>query len=266
MGYRRYTARLIVSVVALIFYLFTLYPVPAIVTSVVLIAGYLLFTHLTRQRSIETGEAIRRRTALDTAKIYLAPYTDIWRNLKLSNRFCQIRLGTDGTTITAKEKGKDLTSYRTFKIVSSKVHSPIDLWNMFCINFSHNKTYDGLVEDCKLYRVVIKESVVATSYAPSYKSKNLKPAERFSAQVEEKIDVNNASEIELTELPGISIVMAKKIIKKREEINGFKNVNEFFVFLKLKPHMEEQLRNLVVVKKMQGSVKIERFTERNVDL
>ena len=260
--------RLILAAVALIFYLFELFPIPAIVISVVLIFGYILFTRLSTNNTEKRGQTLRRKAALDTAKAYLSPYKDIWHNLKLSNKFCSLHLGSNGTSITAREKGKDLTSYRTFRVVSSKVHNTSDLWDMFCINFSHNTTYDGLVEDCRLYKVVISESVVGISYALSDKSK-AKGGQQQSAQPlkpVEKVDINNASEIELTDLPGISIVMAKKIIKKREEISGFKNINEFFIFLKLKPHLEQQLRSLVCANSMKGSLKIERYNERNIDL
>lgn len=257
MGYTKW--RLISTLVAVLIYSFMLFPIPSIVISVVLIFCYILFTHFSKRHAVQTGDALRRRAALDTAKIYLAPYDNIWRNLKLSNKFCSIRLGADGMTITARESGKELSSYRTFKIVSSKVHTMPDLWDMFCINFSHNKTYDGLVEDCRLYKTVISESTIQID---SFNSNNInKPVKAL-----EKLDVNNASEVELTALPGISIVMSKKIIKKREEICGFKNIDEFFVFLKLKPHMEAQLRNMVCADKMKGSLKIERYNERSVDL
>ena len=83
----------------------------------------------------------------------------------------------------------------------------------------------------------------------------------------EKIDINNSSEIELTQLPGISIVLAKKIVKKREEIGGFKNINDFFIYMKLKEHIQNRLVDLICVNKMKGSLKkLEQITERSVDL
>ena len=82
----------------------------------------------------------------------------------------------------------------------------------------------------------------------------------------EKLDVNNASEVELTALPGISIVMAKKLIKRREEIGGFKSVDDVCLFLHLKPHMQNQLKLLICVNKMKGKLSMQRFTERNIDL
>ena len=255
--------RFISSCISLLILLFALFPIPAIVISVVLIAGYFIFTHFTERNIIESGEAQRRREALNVAKIYLAPYKNIWRNLKLSNRYCSLRLAHDGVSITGKENGNGKPSYRTFRVISSTVHPLTDLWDMFCVSFNHNTTYDGLVENCRKFKVIISEDIIQTSLAAkplqnAIQKEKLKPVE--------KIDVNNASEVELTELPGISIVMSKKIIRKREEIGGFKNINEFFVFLKLRPHIESQLRDLVCTNKMKGSLKIQKYNERSVDL
>lgn len=259
--------RLIIAVLVLMIYLFIMFPIPAIVTSVVLIAGYIWFTRANTRNTIEYGQELRRREALRTAKIYLSPYKDIWWNLKLSNKYCSLKLGHDGLTITATEKNSGGGAYRSFRVVESRVHAMQDLWDMFCISFSHNTTYDGLVNDCKLYQVVVEERIIGdpkTLNIQTVQQKSI-PAKKPLKPVE-KTDINNASEVELTALPGISIVMAKKIIKKREEIGGFKNINDFFLFLRLKTHMKEQLCSLVCVNKMKGSLNIERYSERSVDL
>ena len=60
--------------------------------------------------------------------------------------------------------------------------------------------------------------------------------------------------------------MAKKLIKKREAIRGFEKIEDVFLFLRLKPHMENQLRNLICVNKMKGSLNLQRNSERSVDL
>ena len=70
----------------------------------------------------------------------------------------------------------------------------------------------------------------------------------------------------MTALPGISIVYSKKAIKKREEINGFKNIDDFFDFLKIKPRMREQLRDKICVKEMKGNTQVYKSVERTVDL
>ena len=265
MFHYRYFGRFISASVVLIIWLFFLFPIPAIIISVVLIVGYLSLSRSYINTIIDNGQTLRRREALRTAQIYLSPYKDIWRSLKLSNKFCSLKLGMDGLTITASEKSAANQAYRTFRVIESRVHSMQDLWDMFCISFSHNTTYDGLVNDCRLYQAVIEEKIIgdpktlnSASPAPKLSKTPLKPIE--------KTDINNASEIELTALPGISIVTAKKIIKKREEIGGFKNIKDFFLYLKFKPHMQNQLNSLVCVNKMKGSLNIERYQERSVDL
>ena len=269
---RRSRYELIFSFLIFIVYFFMWQPLLAIVVSALLIGGYVLITKVREKSIIDNGKKMRREAALYAAKIYLAPYQDIWKNLRLSNKYCSIRLGTDGHSISVKEKVKDFNSYRTFRIIESRVHDYDDLWNMFCLNFDSNKTYDGLLDDCRLYDVVVVENSITNIQ----KSINKKEVENPKAeandikliQVENKprLDINNSSEVELTELPGISIVMAKKIIKKREEIGGFKNKEDFFLFLKLKPHMQNQLKDIICVNKMKGSIKIEKTTERHIDL
>ena len=60
--------------------------------------------------------------------------------------------------------------------------------------------------------------------------------------------------------------MAKKLVKKREEINGFKTVYDVIKFLHLKPHIERQVRYLISINKIQSNVKIKRSNERSIDL
>lgn len=218
-----------------------------------------------------TADMEQRIVALNEAKIFLAPYNDIWRDLRLSNKYCSLILEHDGVTIRCVEKVKP---YRKLQVVQSFVHTPEELWNMFCLFFSHNKSFNGVVEDCDRLRV---STIVTGGTAPRQphsptqaqnkeinQTKELPKNEILSSK--EKLDINNCSEIELTELPGISIVLAKKAIKHREEIGGFKSVDDFFKFIKLKPHMENQLRNRIKVEKMKGSIYQKRYQERSIDL
>lgn len=243
------------------FILFSLwaYPLQLISTAVAIFLGYAVIKKCIipaiNNANNKRARTIRRQAALRSASMFLVPYKNIWGNLKLTNKFCYLYLAADGTTIIGAEKKHP---FRKFRVVNSHVHSYEDLWNMFCKNFTHNKTYDGLIEDSRLYQLSIYETFVQDS------EESVKPK---LAKTEEKLDINNCSEIEITELPLINIVMAKKVIKKREEIGGFKSVDEFFLFLKLKPHMEEHLRGKICVKKMKGSLKkISKNAERTVDL
>ena len=70
----------------------------------------------------------------------------------------------------------------------------------------------------------------------------------------------------MTALPGVSIVMAKRAVKRREEIGGFKTIEDFFSFLNLKPHMQEQLRFNIVARKKKGSLHRQNSSERQIDI
>ena len=203
---------------------------------------------------------VSRQTALESVTLYLAPHTSIWKNLRISNKYCILRLGSDGETIIGLEKSSS-DIYRKFRIVESKVHTMQEVWDMFCLNYSYNTSYDGLIELCNIFNVKYVEEVHGKSNESHI---NLVPLDKDISF--EKLDINNASEVEITALPGISIVLSKKLIKKREEIGGFKTIEDVFLFLKLKPHMEKQLRSRICVKKMEGSINIERTKERKIDL
>ena len=133
------------------------------IVSVFLLLLYFVCRRLARvndEQILKNNRRMRREEALRLARIYLAPYTDIWGNLKLSNKFCSLKLCADGTTIFGNELGEP---YRQFKIIATKVHDWQDLWDMFCKSFHHNTTYDGLVKNCALFRTTIRETMKETS-------------------------------------------------------------------------------------------------------
>ena len=253
-------------------YLLIAFPLPTIFLSVALLIGYFILKNIDSADNLKlnnNSRLIRRRSALKEASIYLAPYNDIWSNLKLSNKNCTLRLRDYGNHIIARDsRNPD----RSFSIVNSGNYSYDDLWDMFCIGFNYNTTFDELVEMCERFNAKIKLSVNCNQVAETKREEGSKypdintEKENIKTLPKELLDVNNASEIELTALPGVSIVMAKKLIKRREEIGGFKTVKDVCSFLNLKPHMQTQLEQLICVKKMKGSVQIKRYSERSVDL
>ena len=255
----RYRTRLIATIIVLLVYFASQEPEIFIGAAIILIIGWFFIAKklipFLDISSNSSDIALRRKNALNIAKIYLLPYKSIWRNLKLANKFCSLTLDSDGVSIFCNEK---IHPYRKFKVISSHVHKYTDLWDMFCIHFDSTKFYDDLVEDCRLYKVSIYEYAI---------KQETQTEDVLRTSPSSLLDINNCSEIELTALPGISIVMAKKAIKRRDEIGGFKTVEDFFLFMKLKSHMESQLRNRICVSKMKsGAKKIERSNERNVDL
>ena len=249
--------RLISFFLAISIYIAMMFPTTGLIIFGFILALFFIYTfinaYLERTNRRGDSKTNARTHALKTAKPFLAPYTNIWRNLKLSNKYCSIRLNANGKTITVREILRSSDELGNVLFIDVKNVKNYDLWNVICLNFNNETTYYTIKDFCN------EEMIFYTDQSSSKKRK-------ISSTVIEKTDINNASEIELTALPGISIVLSKKIIKKREEIGGFKSVNDFFVFMKLKPHMEQQLQDLICVNKMKGSLKIERFQERSIDL
>lgn len=65
------------------------------------------------------------------------------------------------------------------------------------------------------------------------------------------IDINNAKSEELAELPGINIVMAKKIIEHRDKKGQFKTIDEFIEVSGIKKHFIPKIKSLIVIKEQQ---------------
>ncbi len=256
---------------------FMMFPIQTAVLSVVIIIAYFYLrnANFISGKVMNESQSDRRRYALNTARIYLAPHKSIWKDLRLSNRLCILLLGSDGQSISAVESVKP---FRSLRVLKSKIHSNNDLWNMLCIDFSHTTSFDELVQKFNRFNVdiSIKDShytVVQKAQSPN----NIQPRQVQVVDINnevvnnikentEKLDINNASEVEITSLPGISIVMAKKLVKKRDEIKGFKSVDDVCIFLHLRPHIEKQIRDLICVNKMQGTAKPQRNRERSIDL
>jgi hypothetical protein len=264
------TVRAVASLIFVWFYLLIIAPSVAIALLILVFVLALIYYGVIRltstdaknqpkskNRGFKTKDEIAlRKAALKDAGIYLAPYENIWGNLKLSNRKCRLTLQHDGTI-----RATDLTvpnDSRRFKIIQSDTHTLDELWNMFCMTFSWQTSYDGLIELCSKFKVKIKESQPSKSIRSE--------REGIKGENIEKLDINNASQMELTALPGVNVIMAKRIIKRREELRGFKSVDAFLDFIKLSSHAESVIKERVCVNKMKGSLKIERNKERKIDL
>lgn len=60
------------------------------------------------------------------------------------------------------------------------------------------------------------------------------------------LDINSCTAEELSQLPGVSIIQAKKAVKHRQEQGGFASEDEFYQILALKPHFIVQVADKIV--------------------
>ena len=146
-------AIMIVIVVTVSAFVFLIFPqiLVVIIVSAILIK---IFSKGINSLFIPQERVDRRQNALLMASPFLAPYSDIWRDLKLSNRYCSLYLEKDGVLIKGKEKGGH---NRSFRVVTSKEYDYKDIWDMFCLTFSYELTYEDLIRLCGSYKLTIME-------------------------------------------------------------------------------------------------------------
>lgn len=124
-----------------------------------------------------------------------------------------------------------------------------------CISFSERANYSGIIE-------VLKNRFTVQETKPAAKVQTPKPVAteedkpiKLTVRNNKKIDINSADEKELAKLPGISIIIAKKIIKYRTLHNGFQTVEEFYREMKIKPHFQTQLNDLICIYRAKNTKK-----------
>jgi DNA uptake protein ComE-like DNA-binding protein len=72
----------------------------------------------------------------------------------------------------------------------------------------------------------------------------------------QKVNINRASEFEIGRLPGLGPILAKKVIAQRERQGGFHSMEEFAAFLHLRPHCVENLKDLIEVVPVPGTMRM----------
>lgn len=117
-----------------------------------------------------------------------------------------------------------------------------------CTSFTERANYSGIIEVLK-NRFSVQETKPAAKVLtpkPAVTEED-KPIKLTVRDNKIKIDINSADEKEMAKLPGISIIIAKKIIKYRTLHNGFKTLEEFYREMKIKPHFQTKLNDLICI-------------------
>ena len=188
-----------------------------------------------------------RKALLKNAELYMEPYSDLWKNQKMKCKNLEAELRFQVIYIR--------DNYRTYKIKTKK-RNDIDLyWNVVLSNFSNKISYNEMVE--KLTNTNICDKFNVYFDEKEKKEKKLK---------RNKIDINNCSEMNLTNLSCVNIAVAKRIVKKREEIGGFKSLEDFYNYLKIKPHQKKLIEKEVIIKKIKISKPLKINKERLIDI
>lgn len=242
-----------------------------------------------------------RVAALTKAKEFLGPYSDIWGSFTLANRFCTVKFDANKMKIHCKSKIYDPSGRKHyFTAEKFDMISIDDYWNSLCNMFTMQTNYQQVFNSCKTIAYLSNVDYIENkdkAYSPQSSeenfssSYNVKSAYTFKEfypnlknvnnenQVhrvdtdsiflddneDDLLDINNASEAEITELPGINIVIAKKIVKERTENGAFKNKQDFFERINIKSHFAQKIEGLICIKEIKVINKQRKNTERIVD-
>ena len=198
----------------------------------------------------------QRKQLLLNAKLYLQPYDNLWNYQTLVNNNISVSILVKVIYLQNKEKKISIKTHN--KKYADKV------WDIILSNFNSKINYDELINIIKKNSEEFKYYILIEEINKKCANKKNKFDEYLKQ--EKILDVNNCSTYELAKLPGINIIMAKKIVIERDKNNGFKSKNEFFKFIKLKPHFEEQLKKIISVKKVKIKNQIKMSKERIIDL
>jgi hypothetical protein len=153
---------------------------------------------------------------------------------------------------TAKNKNAMIfwTEYKDSEFHSDEYLKKImdDNFYRLCSAFNSESTFKGVIQ---FYQndYIFKDPYIQENTKPKEQKQYLYVDEYFSGENAPKklIDINSASLDEIKSLPGINIVLAKRIIEYREQHNGFKSLNELYCEFKIKPHFTKQLDHLIIV-------------------
>lgn len=263
--------------------------------------GYSLLTFSQTAQVGLVAQKEKRIASLTKAKDFLGPYSDIWGDFSLSNRFCSVRLDSKNKKVYCKSKLYDEKGRKHYFVAEKfdMIHID-DYWNTLCDMFTMQTNYQQVFNSCKtiayLSTVDFIEKKEKAQLSPSqnenfsagYNVNSAYTFKEFYTQIASKdnhnqipknekeyvdanendddlLDINNASEAEITELPGINIVIAKKIVKERTEKGAFKSKQDFFERINMKSHFAEKIQDLICIKEINIKSTKRRNTERIVD-
>ena len=246
-----------------------------------------IFSKYWRRRQLR----MRRREALRVAKTFISPYKSIFGKLVLGNKYCKVIFSKKKT----KHNFKTVVCYKFF-CMSKKTNSKGDLpffeaktfddsvwheefFNSLCQNFSFNTKLENLRAIFTNDKFLIDETnykVSQSSKVPKIKAEentqplptsgyNERETEHPIKKMLETININEATEAELTALPGISIVLAKKIIHHRDYKGDFKSFEEFIKIFNIKPHFAKQLKEMIIIEPIKKQSSIQKG-ERIIDI
>lgn len=79
------------------------------------------------------------------------------------------------------------------------------------------------------------------------------------------LDINSASQEEIADLPGLTLIDAKKAVDYRNANGGFNSLDEFYNAINIKPHIMLRIEGMIFVGRVQHTDKSANTGRRTID-
>ncbi len=213
-----------------------------------------------------------RKIALNKAKAFLKPYTNPFGTLYLSNQFCSVNYSYGKVLFSFSKKVDEDGNKVSFLVEHSKdeILSVDEVWNILCEKFDYGTSLEDILKICAFYGLKIKTNYIIQKTKTIDEKSNIVVSNNIYSEIgddnDELLDVNSCSEAELIALPGITIIIAKKIVKHREEKGYFDSVEDFLKVTDLKPHFATQIEKLITAKEVEIKIRKRTKLQRILDI
>ena len=190
---------------------------------------------------------LRRRKALKNSKSYLSRKKSSY-TLKNSNVI--LSADTKNKTIVCLNAKNIKQSVSVMWAAQPEYNIAENIDNTFeqvfdgiFTSFDNNSSYDGILKVLKTNFPVIKETKEDNI------SSNLVKEESINIpDFANRLNINSATEEELAQMPGINIVLAKKIVNRVNTKGNYYSLDEMFREMKIKQHFQDKLKKMICAK------------------
>lgn len=200
---------------------------------------------------------IRRRRALSKAKAFVKRKR---HNITLKNSNVMLIFDTKFKTFVLIDiKNTKRTATIIWAEQPMKMSDVIDYsadvdtemektFDSICRSFNAISNYLGILRVLKQKFTIIKENT------PPQEIKKIQPKDTKQQVVntqKDKVNINSLDEAKLAKLPGISVILAKKIMNRINLKGDFKSIDEFYKEMKIKSHFQKKLDEIIYVKPVE---------------
>lgn len=212
-----------------------------------------------RRGALKRCEKFLTRTAKDVYTLKNANVTFIFDSKK-KTMFCMNAKNIKQSAVVEWSKQIKSLAEESYDNTFEKVFDSI------CISFDEGSNYGGILNVLKANFNDVKE-ILESDNTPPPKNTEL-PAADEETQIDnaEKFNINNISEEALSKLPGINIVIAKKIIGRINLKGGYSSLEEMYSEMKIKKHFQKQLNKLLCAEPVQYGNSNNTNEDRIIDL